>query len=268
LLPTAAASRVTWGSWFLAALPLGLVFFVLSYLAVLFLYRAKVERATGSVVIKAQLEALGPCDNHELITIMIVIASLAGFMTQSWHHVNGAWVALASFFLLTGSGVLPEKSVRSDIDWNFLLSFGALVGFGGLISSSGLGTIMAGKVLPLLSYVKESPCAFLITASLGMYLLRFFLPLAAAQLVGLLSLLPVAGMAGVDPFALCLVVLISGNPWFFSYQNSVYLSLLEATEGKVFDHHQTRNAAFAHIIAVQASIVVSVPWWRFLGLIH
>ena len=268
LLPADAAARVTWGSWFMAALPLGLVFFAISYLAVLVQYRPKVQRTSGSGIIKAQLNALGPCDTHELITITIVIASLAAFMTQSWHHVNGAWVALASFFLLFSSGVLAEKSVRSDIDWNFLLSFGALVGFGGLISSSGLGTIMAGKVAPLLAPVTGSPYAFLITVSLGMYLLRFVLPLPAAQLVALLSVLPVVSVAGIDPFALCLVVLISGNPWFFPYQNSVYLNLLEATEGKVFDHHQTRMAAFAHIVAVQAAIIVSVPWWRFLGLVH
>jgi branched-chain amino acid transport system substrate-binding protein len=268
LLPSEAASRITWGSWFIAALPLGLVFFTLSYLAVLLQYRPKVQRTSGDGMIKAQLHALGPCDTHEWITIMIVLASLIGFMTQSWHHVNGAWVALASFFLLFSSGVLAEKSVRSDIDWNFLLSFGALVGFGGLISSSGLGAIMAGKVGPLLAPVEGCPYAFLVTVSLGMYLLRFVLPLPAAQLVALLSVLPVVSVAGIDPFALCLVVLISGNPWFFPFQNSVYLNLLEATEGKVFDHHQTRMAAFAHIGAVQAAIVASIPWWRHLGLIH
>jgi len=268
LLPAEAAARVTWGSWFWAALPLGLVFFAISYLAVLLQYRPKVQRTSGSGIIEAQLQALGPCDSHERITILIVIISLVGFMTESWHHVNGAWVALASFFLLFSSGVLAEKSVRSDIDWNFLLSFGALVGFGGLISTSGLGTIMAGKVAPLLGPVEGCPYAFLITVSLGMYLLRFVLPLPAAQLVALLSVLPVVSVAGIDPFALCLVVLISGNPWFFPYQNSVYINLLEATEGKVFDHHQTRRAALAHIVAVQVAIVISVPWWRFLGLIH
>ncbi len=268
LLPAETIQRISWGSWFVAALPLGLVFFVVSFLAVLLQYRPKVQRTSSSGIITSQLKALGACDTHELMTIIIVLVTLAAFMTQSWHHVNGAWVSLASFFLLFSSGVLTEKSVRSDIDWNFLLSFGALVGFGGLISSSGLGTIMAGKVAPLLGYVESCPYAFLLSVSLGMYLLRFVLPLPAAQLVMLLSVLPVVSLAGVQPFALCLVVLISGNPWFFPYQNSVYINLLEATEGKVFDHHQTRMAAFAHIAAVLTAIVVSVPWWRFLGLVR
>lgn len=267
LLPAETARQITWGSWLVAALPMGLVFFGLSFLAVLFQYRPKIQRAAGTEVIQTQLKALGPCDGHELITLLVVALSLLGFMTQSFHHINGAWVALASFFLLFGSGVLAERSVRSDIDWNFLLSFGALVGFGGLISSSGLGSFMAGKVAPLISLVAGSPYTFLITISLGMFLLRFVLPLPAAQLVALLSVLPVVRLTGIDPFVLCLVVLISGNPWFFPYQNSVYFNLLEATEGKVFDHHQTRRAAIAYLVAVEAAVVVSIPYWQWLGLI-
>jgi anion transporter len=267
LLPTAVINRVTWGSWFLAALPLGLIFFTISYIAVLMQYRPKVHRTSNTNVISKQLATLGPCNEHEKITILLVVLSLLGFITQSWHHVNGAWIALTSFFLLFAFGVLPERSVRSDIDWNFLLSFGALVGFGGLISSSGLSTVMADHVAPLLQQVKSCPYAFLLSVSLGMYLLRFVLPLPAAQLITLLSVLPVLATTGIDPFALCLVVLISGNPWFFSYQNSVYLNLLEATEGKVFDHHQTRKAAIAHIFAVQSAIIISVPYWRWLKLI-
>jgi len=268
LLPAEAAINITCGSWLWAALPMGLTFFILSYCAVVLQYQPKVQRSSSGEIIKAQLKALGPCDTHEVITITIVLTSLAAFMTQSWHHVNGAWVALASFFLLFSSGVLGEKSVRSDIDWNFLLSFGALVGFGGLISSSGLGRIMASKVAPMLAPVEGCPYAFLVTISLGMFLLRFVLPLPAAQLVALLSVLPVVGAVGVDPFVLCLVVLISGNPWFFPYQNSVYFNLLEATEGKVFDHHQTRMAAYAHVVVVQIAIILSIPWWKFLNLVH
>lgn len=268
LLPQQVINRVTWGSWLLAALPLGLVFFAVSYLAVLIQYRPKVQRTSGVNVIARQLEALGPYSEHEQITILLVIASLLGFVTQSWHHVNGAWISLTSFFLLFAFGVLSERSVRADIDWNFLLSFGALVGFGGVISSSGLSGVMAEHVAPLLQQVKQSPYTFLLSVSLGMFLLRFVLPLPAAQLVTLLSVLPVVATTGIDPFALCLTVLISGNPWFFPYQNSVYLNLLEATEGKVFDHHQTRKAAIVHVLAAQAAILVSIPYWQWLGLIR
>jgi hypothetical protein len=65
----------------------------------------------------------------------------------------------------------------------------------------------------------------------------------------------------------CLVVLISGNPWFFPFQNSIYLNLIEATEGKLFQHRHAMRAAIAHVAIVQAAIIISIPYWRYLGLI-
>jgi len=267
LLPPEVVSRVTWSSWLVAALVAGLVFFAVSYGSTLLLYRPKLQRASGAQVIQAQLQALGQIDRNELITLLVVVASLLGFLTQSWHQVNSAWVALASFFLLFSWGVLNDKAVRSEIDWNFLLSFGALVGYGGLISSSGLGSTAAAFLGPLLGAFGKNPYLLLPVVSLAMFGLRFLLPLPAAQLVLLLSTLPVIAGTGIDPFVLCLVVLISGNPWLTRYQNSIYVGLMEATEGALFDHHQTRRAAVAYLVAAQVAIIASIPWWQWLGLI-
>jgi di/tricarboxylate transporter len=173
-----------------------------------------------------------------------------------------------SFFILFTGGVLTEKTVRSDIDWNFLISFGALVGFGSIITSSGLGDVMAHRVAPFLEMATGNNYLFLVTVSLLVHLLRFALPLPAAQLVSILSVVPIASNMGIDPFVLCLVVIISCNPWFFPFQNSIYLNLIEASEGKLFDHRQTFAAAVAHVIIVQAAILLSVPYWKYLGLIR
>jgi branched-chain amino acid transport system substrate-binding protein len=267
LLPEAVVSRVTWFSWLIAALVPGLVFFALSYCSILLLYRPKLHRASGRQVIQSQLHALGRIDRNEMITLLVVLASLLGFLTQSWHHVNSAWVALTSFFLLFSWGVLQDRAVRSEIDWNFLLSFGALVGYGGLITSSGLGSTAAEFLSSMLGSFGKNPYLLLPVVSLAMFSLRFLLPLPAAQLVLLLSTLPVIAGTGIDPFILCLAVLISGNPWFTSYQNSIYVGLMEATEGKLFDHHQTQKAALMHVLAAQVAIIVSIPYWKWLGLI-
>lgn len=268
LLPQPVINRVTWFSWLTAALVQGLIFFALSYWSTLLLYRPRLQRASGPQVIQAQLQALGQIDRNELITLLVVMASLLGFLGQSLHHINSAWVALASFFLLFSWGVLNDKAVRAEIDWNFLLSFGALVGYGGLISSSGLGSMAAKYLGPLMAGFVGSPYLLLPVISLAMFGLRFVLPLPAAQLVLLLSVLPVIHSTGIDPFVVCLTVLISGNPWFTRYQNSIYVGLMEATEGRLFDHHQTRKAAIAHVLASLTAIIGSIPWWQWLGLIR
>src|SRR6266568_4407969 len=122
LLPKEVGSTVTWLSWLACAFPLGLVFFVCSYLAVIMLYRPQLQGQVLHPIINAQLKALGPLTGYEKISIVTIVFSLAGFMTEPWHHINGAWVAMASFLILFAGAVVDEKSVRKDIDWNFLIS--------------------------------------------------------------------------------------------------------------------------------------------------
>jgi branched-chain amino acid transport system substrate-binding protein len=267
LLPKEVSTKVTWGSWLLAALPLGLIFFVLSFASIMLIFRPRVLRGSNEAVIKAQLAALGPMGSHEKLTLFTVVLSVSAFLTQSLHHVYSAWVALLSFFILFGFGILNEKSVRNDIDWNFLISFGAIVGFGSVITSSVRPSEMAALVQPLLGVIKGNSYLLLISISLAVFVVRFALPDRAALPICMLPLVPLLPDLGIDSFILCLVVLISCNPWFFPYQNHAYENLVEASKGKLFKHRQVLPVAVAHVVIVEIAILASVPYWRYLGLI-
>ncbi|MFZ4855767.1 MAG: SLC13 family permease [Desulfuromonadaceae bacterium] len=268
LLPPDVISSVTWTSWLVSSLPLGCAYFLISFGMIMFLYRPKLERKNRAQVITAQLKALGPMARQEKVSLVTVIVSLAAFASQSLHQINGAWIAMLGFLILFASGVLNEKSVRSDIDWNFLISFGALVGFGSLISTSGLTDIAAVKIRPWLLGASGSPFIFLPVVSLATHLIRFALPLPAALLVGILSIVPLSAAIGIHPFIIALVLLVSVNPWIVPYQNSIYLNMLESTEGKLFTHKQARPLAVMQVVAVQLAIVIAIPWWRFIGMIR
>jgi di/tricarboxylate transporter len=175
---------------------------------------------------------------------------------------------MLSFLILFASGVLNEKGVRNDIDWNFLISFGALVGFGTLISDSGLTSVAAEEIRPLLLGVSGSPYIFLPVVSLATHLVRFALPLPAVLLIGILSIVPLSSTIGINPFIIALVLLVSVNPWIVPYQNSVYLNMLENTEGKIFSHNQVRIFALFQVAAVQLAVIASIPWWRLTGMIR
>lgn len=268
LLPAETGRSITWTSWLVTALPLGLVYFMVSFCGIIFLYRPKQQSESRTHVIAAQLKALGPMTRHELLSLATVIVSLAAFATQPLHQINGAWIAMLSFLILFASGVLNEKAVRNDIDWNFLISFGALVGFGTLISDSGLTSLAAEKIGPLLIGVSGSPYIFLPVVSIATHLVRFALPLPAVLLVGILSIVPLSSSIGIHPFIIALVLLISVNPWIVPYQNSVYLNMLESTEGKVFSHNQVRTLALLQVGAVLLAVLASIPYWQQIGLIR
>jgi anion transporter len=239
LLPPGVSSSMTWGYWLKVTFPLGMVFFLGSYLAIIVLYRAREAAKINPVVIEAQLKTLGPMTVHEKVSLATVVTSLAGFMTQSWHHINVAWVAMLSFLVLLAGSVLDEKTVRSDIDWNFLISFGALVGFGSIISTSGLTEVIAREAKPYLDFFVGSTWIFLLMVTICSTLIRFILPFAPALLVCILAFLPISSTLGINPFVIGLVVLMCNDPWFLPHQDIMFQNLLMSTEGKLFTHGQT-----------------------------
>ena len=266
-LPPEVTSSMSWGGWLKVALPLGTFFFIFSYLGIIFLYRPKERKTLNPWVIETQLKTLGPLTAEEKICLVTVVVSLIGFLTQPWHHINIAWVAMLSFLILFASSVLDEKSVRADIDWNFLISFGALLGLGVIISASGLGEAIASGVKPYLEIFAGSRLIFLWSIVMAAMVLRFFLPLPPALLVCIISIVPIASTLGLHPFIVGLVVLASANPWFLPYQNWMYQNLLQDTEGKLFDHKQTLQLAFIHIFIVLGAVTISMLYWKYLGMI-
>jgi di/tricarboxylate transporter len=267
LLPPEVSRSITWTSWLVSALPLGMAYFFGTFAGILRLHSPKEKTVPQVDIINAQLKTLGAMSRQEGLSLFTVVVSLIAFATQSLHQINGAWIAMLSFLLLFAGNVLDEKSVRCDIDWNFLISFGALVGFGSLISTSGLTGVFATKLHPYLLGISGSPYLFLPVVSIATHLVRFALPLPATLLIGILSIVPISSSIGIHPFVIALVLLISVNPWLVPYQNSIYLNMLENTEGKVFTHHQVRKLAALHIVAVLVSVLVSIPYWHYSGLI-
>jgi di/tricarboxylate transporter len=268
LLPAAARASITWSSWLHAALPLGLVVFLGSYLAVIGLHNPKKRVAVDKQVIEAQLRTLGPLTRHERVSLIVVMTCLMGFIGQPWVHIDGAWVAMLCFLILFATSVLTEKSICSDIDWIYVISFGAAVSFAEVISASGLSPIVAGTLKPYMEVFLGNTLVFLLALSLVVTLLRFVLPLPATLVVIILSITPLAYTLDVHPFVIALVTLASANPWVFPYQNIFFCLMLEATDGKIFTHKHTVRMAFAHIVIVLAAVAVSVPHWRALGLIR
>ncbi|KAF0221778.1 MAG: ABC-type branched-chain amino acid transport system periplasmic [Geobacteraceae bacterium] len=268
LLPKEAAASISWGSWAFYALPLGIAYFAVSILLLLFMYRPVETKALPPEVIEAQLKALGKMTRKEKISLWVVVFSLLGFVTEPLHGINGAWVAMVSFLLLFVTSVLDEGAVRRDIDWNFLISFGALIGFGGVISASSIPGAAAASIGGIIGSITTSGWLFLPLVALTVYVLRLSLPLPAGLLVSILVFTPIAGTLGIHPFVIALVALVASNPFFVPFQNAVYQNFLESTEGKLFSHVQARRYSWAQLAAVLTAVVLSIPVWRLMGLIQ
>jgi di/tricarboxylate transporter len=268
LLPENVGSAVTWGYWFVAAFVLSISYFLCFYLAIIFFYRSETTKPLVPSVTNAQLRALGPVSRDEKLCVLAIVISLAGFLTQSWHHIDGAWISLISLLVLLGSSVLDEQTIRANIDWPFLIALGALIGFGNVISDSGLTQIVAGKARPYLEFFTASKLIFLLAVAIAVVLIRFILPAFPALVVLMLALLPIALSLDINPFAMGLVMLLVNEPWFFPHQNLIFQTFMSSSEGRLFDPGQMVKFAFVHVIIALVAIGLTFPYWRYLGLVR
>lgn len=264
LLPRQTAAVVSWGLWFKAALPLAIFYFIFSWLTLLLLYREKIS--FDREIIRSQLNILGPLSAKEIVSLIVAAIYLLGVLTQPWHHINSAWMAMLAFLLLFATTVINEDSVRRDIDWNRLISFGSLIGFGAIMQKSGLIEVLAQNASPLVLALSNHQLVFLLVTAVTVHLLRFALPLIPALVISTLTLTQVGSLIGVDPLIIALVILISSNPWFLPYQSTIYGSLAAGSEDRIFYHSQTIKFAYSQVAVILLSISFSVPYWGRIGL--
>ena len=267
-LPPAIGATITWAYWLKATWLLSASFFCLTYLAIITFYRPAEVGELDSSVTDVQLRALGPLTMEEKVCLLAVAISLGGFLTQSWHHIDGAWITLLSLLVLLATSVLDEQTLRNRIDWGFLISLGALVGFGNVIAGSGLPEIVSREARPYLQFLVGSRLVFLLSATMGIVLLRLIMPAFPAIVVSVLALLPMGASIGINPFVIGVVVLLVIEPWLLPHQSMIFQTLWSATEGRLFDHRQILKPALVHVLVCLAAVALSIPYWKYVGLIR
>jgi branched-chain amino acid transport system substrate-binding protein len=268
LLPAASAAGVNWFSWLRAAAPLGIIFFVLSYAGIMILKQPKGMTRLDPDVLDAQLRTLGPMTTKEKLSLFTMVISIIAFATEHLHHVNEAWIAMMGFVFVFATSVIDEQSIRTDIDWSFLISLGAMVGFGDILTESGMDKVFVDILKPYLQMFTSSKILLLVVFSLTVHLIRCALPLTPGILVSMLAIMPILTSVGIDPFVSGLVALASANPWVLKQQNSTFRNIWKATGCKLFAHEHTLKIALLHIVIVAVSVALCVPYWEYLGLIR
>ncbi|AGL02250.1 SLC13 family permease [Desulfoscipio gibsoniae] len=268
LLPVEVRGEVTYALWLQAALPLSLVFLPLSYLTILLFFRSKEPFQLDHTVIEDQLIILGPITRQEKITLLALLFAFLGLLSYHWHGISGAAICLVSFLLLYGSAVLDDQSIRTEINWNVFISFGALVGFGSALFTSGLPALLADKLSPLLGFLLDSILLFLAVTVIWMKLLRFVLPALPALLVSLILFLPLSEASGINPFVIGLILLLASHTWFLSPEyNGYFTTLFKETGKNLLTNQQTFKLAFVSSFICILAVSFSLPFWKHLDLI-
>jgi len=125
--------------WMLAALPLMIALLVVAWAVLWFFHRPRatvlrlqppVERLTG----------------RAWFVVAVFAITVALWMTDAWHGLPAAVVALLPAVALTVTGVLDHRDVNS-LEWNILLLIGGGIALGAGMQLTGLDKILLGYLL-------------------------------------------------------------------------------------------------------------------------
>jgi DASS family divalent anion:Na+ symporter len=266
VLPPEVRAQFSFLPWFIGALPLHVVVFVLTMASAIWMYREGSRVQVSNRLLQAQRDALGKPSSGEWISSVVMVLLLIGLVTEPWHKINAAWVAGAGLLILGGLQILDANGFRSGINWSFVIFFGAITSLGEVFTTLKVDTWLGDTMSQLLGPLSSSPTLFLLGFAAAGILASFAVRWQAASVLLTIVMVPPAAAIGINPWVIGIIALTATNIWILPYQSTIYLALYSGVDGRLFSHEQIRAIAVVYAAAILLGVLVSVPFWRAMGL--
>ncbi|AGL00074.1 SLC13 family permease [Desulfoscipio gibsoniae] len=267
-LPTEIQAQFTWVNWLWSALPWGIAVFIGSYLAIQFLYKPEQKQELSKEYFITQLKELGPMNRDEKIIAVIVACCLLLWMTEKIHHLTAAQVALLALVALFVFKILSTSDFRTKIPWEMIVFIGGVMALGSVITFLEIDTWMGTVLGPVITPLIGNMFIFAPLLAIAIYLIRFVLVAQSSTvMIFTVMLTPFALQVGVNPWIVGLIILTSANVWTVKYQNTTHIAAMSATGNEFIKQSQAAKMSIAYMLINIIAIVVSLPWWKMLGLI-
>lgn len=268
LLPSDVRAQFTWGYWFLAALPPTLAVIVVILLCTIFLYRPESQPKISYTMVQTQLNILGPLSYKEWISLGVLLFTVTGWLTASYHGIDGAWIAIIAFATLVNTGIVDWNMLRKGIDWELLIHMGVTLSIPTLLKQAKIDQWLVDVISPMILPFMDSPVWFFLVITLLTYALKLIFTSFLAVVTLSVALLPLAIDVGMSPWIIAMVVLIASEVWFFPYQVDWHMLAYSTTDGKGFSYPLMCRINVFYAIAYIIALIAAIPYWRYLGLMN
>jgi sodium-dependent dicarboxylate transporter 2/3/5 len=264
-LDTFAGHEIAFVEWFPYGLPM-----VILFLPIMAVYLWRRSRATVRPdvftevrrVAAKELERLGRPTRDQMIVLAVFAGVMSTWLTQTWHGLDTGIVALGGAVALAVLGkVVPEDLGR--ISWEALLTFGGGLTLGVFLVETGTSDWLAGKMAVLAG--APDLLALGAVAALALAMTTVASNTATAAMLIPLAI-PLAGMIGLDPVLVVVVVAIASSvdfalvigtpPTMIAYSTKLYTTREIFSTGIVLD-----LAGIALLVTAVAGL------WNLVGIV-
>ena len=210
LVKSVVGIDITWGKWFLAFLPVGVLLIITMPLLAYWLYppEVKVNEQVPQWAAN-ELKKLGKMSRNEILLLCFVCCALLMWIfATAW--IEPAMAALLVVVLMLWTGVLSWNDITSNKPaWNTFAWFATLVALADGLARVGFIRWLGQEAGLLLTGI--SPTAATVMLFLAFYLLHYLFASSTAHTTALLPAILTIGAAipGIDMPIFCLLLVTS-----------------------------------------------------------
>ncbi len=218
---------------------------------------------------KRELAGMGAMKQSEMITAVIVIASIAMWATDRYHHLPSFFIGMVGLALFGLAGIVKDSDMGTGVSWTLLLFIGGVFSLQTVVQSVKITDWLGGYFIPVALQMSSNTFLLIGVMSISVLILRFIDPTGFIVIpVLFLPLVDVLMKAGISPLVVVAPTTMASAPFFLSYQN-FWIAMSEGLTGnKAYDGKQRFTAAVAYAAVVLVMLVASVVYWKVIGAIH
>ncbi|AGL03268.1 SLC13 family permease [Desulfoscipio gibsoniae] len=269
-LPPELKPMATFEAWFqILALPWLLITVIFTVL-VYFIMKPKEAIGIPRDTFEKEYADLGPIRREEIIAIIVLVGSLVMFSTERIHHIPTAATALAALFLLIMFKLITVPEISSGINWDVVMFFGVAISLQTIFVASQVSGWIEPILRPSLLSLASNPLIFLLVATFGIMLIRFIdVPWGfSTAALTITVLIPIYTQFGIHPLVSSMAYLIGINFVLLNYQQPFILISEGIMQNRGWAPVHVTLAGVAYIIAAVIALLVSMPYWRMIGVIQ
>ncbi|MBY0282007.1 MAG: TRAP transporter large permease subunit [Alphaproteobacteria bacterium] len=240
-------------------------FLVIAYMLIVPLFFRKKEKIEHKF--NLSLEKMGKIKVKEVISLGALFIFFIGMLTTQHHHISSSWLGFSILFLLLALGYVNLNDFQRKVDWPYLFFLSSIVGISAVFKSLGLDIWLYNHLLTAFPEIlKDKMFLFAFIAAVTL-ILRFMLPVGAVVALLAPTILAIATKVGVSGWALCMVLLLVGDIWFFPYQCTFYrIYKAGFNNSKINERKFLIINALVNVIKLIA-LFLSFYYWKYLSLI-
>lgn len=277
LYPADIQAQFGFFGWFVAALPWFVPMTALNLVSIILLYRprktrdsVRTQKANSVDGLREELmrrrAQLGPMSSAEKRMVIISLATVLFWMTESIHGIDAWIVAVGSLVAMSACGIVNSRNF-SQLGWSSLIFIGIVLGLGDVFTEAGISDWIVATLAPSLAELAANPFLFMAGIALVTVASRFILVSQTAFInIFMVFAIPIATSVGINPWVVGMASLVAINPWFVKYQNPVYLAAYYSMEGKMVKHGSMAAYCVLYTLLALVSLMIAVPFWLAMGL--